>query len=192
MSEGLVRVVTSIFGGDTPDAPLASTQIAARGAVIYVAGLILVRLGKSRLLSRATPLDVILAFVLGSVLSRGINGSAGITGSIVAAATLIAMHWAFTELAFRSHWWGRLIKGHAHVLVEDGRILWENMHRAHISKHDLDEELRLNANVADVNEVQIAVKERSGEVGVVKRKVRPHVVDVTVQEGVQSIRIVIE
>src|SRR5438045_1043868 len=146
MSEWLVHLLRTTFGGDIPDAPLAWTQIAARGAVIYVAGLLLVRLGKSRLLGRSTPLDIILAFVLGSVLSRGINGSAALSGSVVAAATLISLHWIFTELACSSHWWGRLIKGNSHVLVENGKILWKNMRRSHISQNDLDEELRLNAN----------------------------------------------
>ena len=192
MSESLLHLLKTIFGGDTPEASLAWPQIAARGALIYIAGLLLIRLGKSRLLGRSTPLDVILAFVLGSVLSRGINGSASLSGSVVAAATLIAMHWVFTELACRSHWCGRLIKGNSHVLVENGKILWENMRRSHISKNDLEEELRLNANVADVGEVQIAVKERSGEVGVVKKKLKPAVINVSVQDGVQVVRILIE
>jgi len=192
MSESLMHLLRTTFGGDTPEAPLGWTQIAARGAIIYFAGFLLIRLGKSRLLGRSTPLDVVLAFVLGSVLSRGINGSASLSGSVVAAATLISMHWSFTGLACRSHGWGRLIKGNSHALVENGKILWENMRRSHISQNDLEEELRLNANVADVGEVKIAVKERSGEVGVVKEKSKPSVIDVTAQDGIQTIRIRIE
>src|SRR5262245_50810177 len=135
--------VNSLFGGDAPAAPLAWGQIAARGALIYLAGLILVRLGKSRLLSRATALDVILAFILGSVLSRGITGSAALSGTIVATGTLIALHWVFTALTYRFHWLGRLVKGNSQVLIADGQINWDAMRRSHISEHDLREELRL-------------------------------------------------
>src|SRR5438552_1744718 len=128
-----------IFGGDAPSAQLTWGHIAARATVIYLAGLVLVRLGKSRLLSRATPLDVILAFVLGSLLSRAITGTAALSGTIVAAATLIALHWAFTRLALRSHWWGRLIKGDSYILIRDGEVQWDNLRRSHISEHDLRE-----------------------------------------------------
>lgn len=159
-----------IFGGDAPTGELGWWQIAARASAIYVAALLLVRLGKSRLLSRATPLDVILTFVLGSLLSRAITGSAALSGTIVAASTLIVLHWGFTRLAFRSHWWGKLIKGESYALIRDGEIQWDNLRRSHISEHDLHEELRLNANVDDPRAVKLAVKERSGEIGVVLNK----------------------
>ena len=85
-----------------------------------------------------------------------------------------------------------LIKGNARVLVSEGRIDWENMRRSHISEHDLREELRLNANVDDPAEVKLAVKERSGEIGVVlKPKGKIEVCDVSVEQGVQTVRIVV-
>ena len=185
-----------ILGGDAPDQPLAWGQFAARAALIYFVGIALIRLGKSRLLSRTTPVDVILAFVFGSVLSRAITGSAPLSGTIVAAATLVAIHSVLTALAFYSPFWGRLIKGHTHVLVSDGEINWENMRHSHISERDLHEALRASAHVTDVSSVQLAVKERSGEIGIVTKpqaspQVEVDVQDVEVHEGVQTIRIVI-
>ena len=56
----VLEAVRALFGGDAPESPLAWGQIAARCALIYIAGLLLVRLGKSRLLSRTTALDLIL------------------------------------------------------------------------------------------------------------------------------------
>ncbi len=187
----LSELARSVFGGDTPQHPLEYSQIAARSLVIYAFGIATVRIGKSRLLARVTPLDLILGYVLGSLLSRGITGSASLSGTAVAAATLVAVHWGLTALACRSHWLGNLIKGHAHELVRNGEVLWENMRRSHISEHDLVEELRLNANVDKLQQVASAYKERSGEIGVVLAQPQTKVIDVAVRDGVQTLRIVL-
>ena len=47
--------------------------------------------------------------------------------------------------AYHSHGFGRLIKGEAQVLVQNGKLNRENMRRNHISEHDLEEDMRLSA-----------------------------------------------
>ncbi len=156
--------------------------------VVYFVGLVIVRLGKSRLISRATSLDVILGFILGSLLSRGITGHASISGTAVASAAIVLLHWFFTALACRSHKFGTLMKGHDRLLVQDGRIIEENMRKSSLSVHDLREELRLKG-VEELSQVKRAFKERNGEVSVIKRPVEPRVIDVAVRDGVQTVRI---
>jgi uncharacterized membrane protein YcaP (DUF421 family) len=158
----------SVFGGDFPRDPLGLHQVAARAALVYVVGLIIVRAGKSRLISRATSLDIILGFILGSLLSRGITGHASLSGTAMASATLVGVHWSFTAMAFRSHWFGNLIKGHSYPVVRDGRPCQDNLRRAHISAEDLLEELRLHG-VDSLRLVASAYKERNGEVSVIKK-----------------------
>jgi uncharacterized membrane protein YcaP (DUF421 family) len=191
MTASIVDALVWLFGNDAPRGPLEWRQIVARAAAVYVAGLVIIRVGKSRLLSRATPLDVILAFILGSVLSRGINGSAALSGTIVAATTLVFMHWIFTALACRSHRLGNLIKGQPRLVISNGQLQWDNMRRSHITEHDLREELRLNANIEDFNDVKAAYKERSGEVGVVRRQSEPKIVEIAVEAGVQTVRVIL-
>jgi uncharacterized membrane protein YcaP (DUF421 family) len=183
--------LSQLFGGDSPASPLRWYQIALRGAFVYLVGLVLVRLGKSRLLSKATPLDVILAFVLGSVLSRGINGTASLSGTVVAAATLIGLHWWFTRLACSSDRWGWLIKGESKLLVKDGIIDWENMRSSHISEGDLMEELRLQANCEGLEQVKTAFKERSGDIGVVKKPPDEMQVSFSLEDGTKTVRIIV-
>jgi uncharacterized membrane protein YcaP (DUF421 family) len=191
MPSSILEVLHWIFGNDAPDGQLAWRQIIARAAAVYIAGLVIIRVGKSRLLSRATPLDVILAFILGSVLSRGINGSAALSGTIVAAAALVVMHWLFTALACRSHRLGNLIKGQPRLVISNGQLQWDNMRRSHLTEHDLREELRLNANIEDFNDVKSAYMERSGEVGVVRRQAEPKIVEIAVEAGVQTVQVVL-
>jgi uncharacterized membrane protein YcaP (DUF421 family) len=98
MLDNLSSWLEFVFGGDMPAKPLLLAQVAARAAVVYIVGLLLVRIGKSRLLSRATALDVILLVVVGSLLSRGINGSASLSGTITACAVLVALHSLITSV----------------------------------------------------------------------------------------------
>lgn len=178
-----------IFGGDTPNHPLAIGQVVMRAVVIYFIGLILVRIGKSRLLSRASAIDVILAILLGSLLSRGITGSASISSTTTAIATLIALHFFLTAWSMRSHRISVLMKGRQRLLIKDGVIDADKLRISHITYDDLMEELRLNANCNDVSEVAFAYKERSGQVGVVLQKKQLQIVDITVADGVQTVRL---
>jgi uncharacterized membrane protein YcaP (DUF421 family) len=189
MSGGLGTWMQMIFGGDSPIHPLHPAQVAARAAVVYVVGIALVRLGKSRLLGSATVLDVLIAVVLGSLLSRGINGSASISGTAIACAVLVALHWLMSWLACRSHHFGNLVKGHCVLLVDSGKINHSALRRSHISQDDLLEGLRINANLEDVSRVEKAYKERSGRISGVRRRMRTEVVDVHVEEGLKTVRI---
>src|SRR5262245_33446339 len=117
------NVLSEVFGGDYPVDPLALHQIAARAAIIYLSGLVIVRIGKSRLISRTTSLDVILGFILGSLLSRGITGHASISGTMLASSVIVAVHWVLTAVACRSHGFGTLFKGNSELVVEDGKII---------------------------------------------------------------------
>jgi uncharacterized membrane protein YcaP (DUF421 family) len=157
-----------VFGGDSPNHPLQLHQAMARAIVVYLAGLAIIRVGKSRSIGRITPIDVLLGFVLGSLLSRGITGHASISGTVGASVALVATHWLLSRLTCRWHWLGDLVKGRADLIVQDGQPLANHMLRHHISKHDLEEQLRLKG-IADIREVKLAYKERNGEVSVIPR-----------------------
>lgn len=155
------------FGGDVPDRPLAFSQVAARAAVVYLLGLMLVRIGKSRFHGRPSAIDVVLGFILGSLLSRGITGAASISETLIASSVLVALHWGATAAACRWHFVGTLVKGKSKLVVEDGHFIRENMLSSHISEHDIYEAMRLAANINDLSLVQAAYKERSGLISIV-------------------------
>src|SRR5262245_17617982 len=55
---------------------LTFVQISLRGIIVFLATLIMLRLGHKRSLAHRTPFDAVLLVILASVLSRAINGSA--------------------------------------------------------------------------------------------------------------------
>ena len=185
------HLVLTVFGGDYPPAQLALHQIAARSAVLYLVGLAIVRIGKSRMLSGATPLDVVMGFILGSILARGMTGNASLSGSTVSATVLVSLHWLLSAIAYRSHFVGTLIKGNANLVVQDGQPRTEMLQASFITQHDLEEHLRLRG-IASLEDVQQAYKERNGEISVIPRKKPPRVLEIAVQPGVQTVRIQLE
>jgi uncharacterized membrane protein YcaP (DUF421 family) len=170
---------------------LNALEMAVRAAIIYVIALSLIRLGATRFMGKNTALDLILGFVLGSVLSRAITGNAPFLPTIVAGGVLVGMHTLLAVVSF--HWrpFGRIVKGYEHVLVREGEVLWDNMRRSHIAVHDLEHALYTSGKVTDVKDVQIARLERNGEISVIPRRrpSEPRVVEITVRDGVQTVRV---
>ncbi len=164
-------------------------QMALRALIIYVSAISLVRLGEKRFMGKNTAFDVILGIILGSVLSRAITGNAGFFQTLGAGALLVGLHWLFSVAAFYSDRFGTMIKGSERRLVEDGEIHWDNMRKSHISKDDLLGALHINGKVTDVSEVRLACFERNGDISVIRREREPKVVEVSVRDGVQTVRI---
>ena len=61
-------------------------------------------------------------------------------------------------------------KGSPELIVEDGDLILATMRRNHISKHDLEEDLRLDAQMEDTSKVKVARVERSGDISFIKKE----------------------
>lgn len=177
----------ALLGPDPGQGPITAPQMAVRAVIVYVLALIMVRLGKKRFLGKATAFDIILGIMLGSIISRAITGNSPFFPTLLAAAVLIAMHWLFTGIALRSHRFGTMIKGHPRLLVRDGKVDWQEMRAAHLTEHDLWEDLRQHG-VTDLAQVAEARLERNGGISICKAET-PKVIDIDVADGVQTVRV---
>ena len=148
---------------------LTFVQISLRGVIVFIAALAMVRLGHKRSLSHKTPFDAVLLVILASVLSRAINGSAAFLATIGGSVVLVLLHRAFAHLAYSSHAFGILVKGKPDIIARDGQCDFRMMRRNHISTHDLEEDLRLDAHIDDLSKVQLARVERSGNISFIKK-----------------------
>jgi uncharacterized membrane protein YcaP (DUF421 family) len=156
--------VTPLLGLGTEPKDLTFTQVALRGVIVFIVTLIMVRLGHKRSLSRKTAFDAVLLVILASVLSRAINGSAAFFSTLGGGFVLVFLHRLLALAAYHSHAFGILIKGQADPIVEDGQFLWKPMHRNHVSKHDIEEDMRLSLKSEDITQVKKARVERSGDI----------------------------
>jgi len=188
--ETIGDLIGRIIGLDAEE--LNVGQMAVRAIVVYISALLMVRLGEKRFFGRNTAFDFILGIILGSVVSRAINGSAAFFPTLAAGLTLVLLHWLFSVLSFHSDWFGTFVKGNDRLLAENGAILWDAMRRGHLSEKDLMSSGRTQANVDDLEKVKAARLERSGDISVIKADASPKVLEVDVADGVQTVRIQIE
>jgi len=185
MANGLDTLLA--LGRDVAD--VGAIPMMLRTVVIYVSTLAVIRISGSRLLSRATAFDFIVSILLGSIVSRAINGSAPLGPTLAAGAALLVMHWLFARLAVHTGWFGFLVKGSRVRLIENGRVLEDGLRQANMTRADLQQALRLETGYDDPTKIRRARMERNGKISVVPYRREPRVVDVAVEGGVQSVRI---
>ena len=164
----LIDVANSLLGLKANPQNLTFLQISLRGATVFVAALVMVRMGDKRFLSKKTAFDAILGFILASMLARAVNGSVSFFPTLGGGFMLVGLHRTMAWLARKSHRFGNLVKGRCDLLIQDGRVVEGAMRQNNLSEHDLLEDLRLNGNVDDPQTVRAAFVERNGQISVVK------------------------
>jgi uncharacterized membrane protein YcaP (DUF421 family) len=160
--------IERLLGLNLGPSELDFDHMAWRGVIVFCFAVFLVRLGARRLLAHNAGFDIMVAVILGSVLSRAINGESAFFPTLGASALLVLLHHVLATLTFHSHWFSQVVKGRAHVLVRDGKVDRDEMCRSKITHDDLDENLRLHGNVSELAQVAEARLERNGAVSVVK------------------------
>lgn len=164
--EEIVSFLKSMFGIDDH---LSILQVLLRSFVIYITGIALVRFGKKRFIGKMSAFDMIIAIILGSLLSRAITNSDEFVEILAACLFLIFLHRIFSLIAVYSDRFGDWIKGHERLLIKDGEILWDEVRKSNLSKHDLMQTIRLNAKTSDVSKIKAARLERNGDISVLMK-----------------------
>lgn len=170
MSQHFHEVLQKLIGSDLQPKDLTFLQISVRGVIVFIAALIMVRLADKRFFARKAAFDVILGFILASMLARAVNGSAAFFSTLGVGFILVGLHRLLGAIAFRSDRFGILVKGTEDVLVENGELKPDAMRKTHISEKDLLADLRLNGMVSDPADVKVPRLERDGKISVVTRK----------------------
>jgi uncharacterized membrane protein YcaP (DUF421 family) len=170
MFETAWEFLNQLLGLRVEPADLEFSHMAWRSVVVFCFAVVLARVGARRFLGRSAGFDIMVAIILGSVLSRGINGEAAFFPSLGASAVLVVLHHLLAAMSCRWHWFSKLVKGSARVLVRDGKVDEREMARCKITEDDLYENLRLNGNENGLADVAEARLERSGTISVVKTK----------------------
>jgi uncharacterized membrane protein YcaP (DUF421 family) len=163
-----LEVVQGLLGLGVEAKDLTSLQVSLRGIIVFLATLVMVRIGSKRSLAQKTAFDAALIVIIASVLSRAINGSAPFVPTLVVGFVLVLLHRLFALGAYASHGFGILLKGKPVVIVENGRVDRKKMRANHITPHDLEEDMRLDAAIDNLAKVKVARVERSGDISFIK------------------------
>jgi uncharacterized membrane protein YcaP (DUF421 family) len=148
---------------------LTFMQISLRGIIVFIFTLVMVRISARRSLARRTVFDSVFLVILASVLARAINGSAELLPTIGGGFAMVAFHRLLAWIAFYSHGFGNLIKGADEILICDGELVHRKLRNNHITKHDLEEDLRLALHAGDLARIRSARLERSGDISFIEK-----------------------
>ena len=156
-----------LIGPDHGD--IAWWQMTVRGVLTFFYGLALVRLAGLRALSRQSSLDIMLAILIGSNLSRALTQGSPYFPTLAATAGIVGTYWAAIHLAQSHDLVGWVLKGQAIVLARNGQPDKVAMRKTGVSHYDLDEAIR-HAHLHSLDAVGQALLERNGEISVLPHK----------------------
>jgi uncharacterized membrane protein YcaP (DUF421 family) len=154
-----------VFG---PTGGISWAQECARAAVIFGYGLLLVRVAGRRIFGHWTPLDIIVAIVTGSTLSRALTGNANLFGTLAATTLLMGLHWLLAQACARWPSLSRVFEGRPVMIAIDGQLDQRVLLRHGLSLSATEGALR-NAGIDDAAGTRLIVLESSGKISMLKQ-----------------------
>ncbi|MHB1132784.1 MAG: DUF421 domain-containing protein [Chloroflexota bacterium] len=140
-------------------------QTALRASLLYAFLLFVVRLLGKREVGNITPIDLIVAFMLGEVTDEIVYGDVDLAQGFTAIVAVAFWHFANSWASYRSQFIDRLTSDSATVLVEHGQVRQEALAAERMNEAELWSQLRIQG-VDDLAEVKAATLEPSGHVSV--------------------------
>jgi uncharacterized membrane protein YcaP (DUF421 family) len=162
-----MNLIETLFGQGQDLNPL---QMCCRAIVIYLIGLLYIRIAGKRAFGKVSTFDNIIAITLGAVLSRAIVGVSPFFSVVASCLLLVLLHRFVSWISMRNQKIGSIVKGEAETLFKDGKIREDTMRKNDISEHDLMEGIRIHLNVNRLDKVEEVVLERNGDFGVVGKE----------------------
>jgi len=146
-------------------------QGAARAALIFFFGLVILRLSGRRTFANMSALDIVISVVAGSGLSETMAGSAPLPSTLTAVAVLVGLHLVLSHAVARVPLLSKLVEGDAIPLMDQGKVDHRARKRHMISEADLEEALRDHglAGLSDIGRVEAITLEPNGEITVLKK-----------------------
>jgi len=144
-------------------------DIAVRAVALYVFVVFVMRMIGRRELSTLTPFDLVLLIVLGDAIQQGLTqDDYSVTGALVAVSTLAIMQVATSYVSYRVKPFRRVVKGEPIILIEDGKLLNQNLRRERITADDVAEEMRAQ-QIGAFDQVQWAILESNGTISFIQK-----------------------
>lgn len=141
-----------------------------RALIVYVFLLLVFRISGKRTLSQATAFDLVLLLIISETTQQAMVGS---DYSMVNAAILIlTLVGADIFLSLIKHWFPAtdpILDGSAVVLMKDGKVLQDRLDYERVDTSDILESARLQLGLERLDQIKLAVLERSGEISVVPK-----------------------
>ncbi len=145
-------------------------SFALKAAVMYFMALIMIRFLGKRALGELGPFDFVVMTGVGhTVVSVALDKSIPFWEGMVILATLAGLEYLMGYLALKNQNLANIITGKPVVLINEGRIIKENLRKEKFNIDDLMQELR-KQGIRDLDEVDKGILESCGGFSVLLRE----------------------
>ncbi len=141
---------------------------AARGLLVYVAMLVIIRILGKRTVGNFTAFDLLVALMLGEVVDEIIYGDVTLAQGFVAIVVVAAAKYVTAWLSYLNHGLNKLFEGTPSEVVRDGEFVRDGMRKELMNEEEVMASLRLQG-ISDMREVRRAVMEVDGIVSVIRQ-----------------------
>lgn len=149
---------------------IAWWELVLRALATYVFMIVLLRITGKRQVGQLAPFDLVLLLVLSNAVQNSINGGDNsLVGGFISAIALVAANYTLGRLTYRSKRLAGLIEGRPQLLIHNGHLFSDVMHKEKLTQHELDAALRA-AGVACIESVHFAFLENNGQITVRARE----------------------
>jgi uncharacterized membrane protein YcaP (DUF421 family) len=141
-------------------------ELVLRALATYVFMIALLRITGKRQVGQLAPFDLVLLLVISNAVQNSINGGDNsLVGGFISAISLVAANYTLSWATHRSKRVAGLVEGRPQVLIHNGRLYADVMHKEMLTQHELDAALRC-AGVASMEHVHFAILETNGQITV--------------------------
>jgi uncharacterized membrane protein YcaP (DUF421 family) len=144
-------------------------DIVVRASVMFMVIYLFVRLLGKRELGQMTPFELIAVVVIGDLIQQGITqADTSLVGALLAVSTFLFWALVFSWLSYLSPRIESVLEGEPRVLVRNGELLRNNLHRDRVTQREIESEMRL-AGIASLHDVGWALLEPGGKISFIRR-----------------------
>ena len=141
-------------------------EFVLRGVIVYMFLLVILRVTGKRQTGQLAPFDLVLLLVLSNAVQNAMNGGDNsVSGGIISATTLIALHYAVAFMTFKNKTLEAWIEGTPRTLIHNGVLNEEVMRSELLTRHELAAALR-SAGCSEIGHIRVATLENNGQITV--------------------------
>lgn len=139
-------------------------DIVLRATAMFAVLFVLLRLMGKRELSQITPFELVMMVVLGDLIQQGVtHNDFSVTGATLAISTFAFWALVLSWITYGSRKAEKLLEGEPRIIIQDGRLLRDNMRRDRLTVSEVEAEMRL-AGIAQMADVAWGILETDGRI----------------------------
>ena len=137
-----------------------------RTVVLYLALILVIRLMGKRQIGQMEPTEFVVTMLVANLASIPMeDGGVPLLSGLLPMLVVLGMELVLAGLSMKSLWVRKLLCGKPVILIENGKILQDNLRKTRVTMDELTGHLR-EKDVLDLGAVQYAILETNGNLSV--------------------------